>query len=341
MEQVNRVAEELAKWNKIEDRLRKSYKDDLSLNRAFLVEKLSAMDRINVRVRKGASPEERMELRILREQRRAIERKLFPNRLVRLFRRLFVPILVARSERIRAKRVDDGIGAISEQLQKAGLGELKNAVELKIRKGAQNFSVPTSRNINEREQIHVDLRVHGNADKGYRLEGYKATLFVDGKDSGRQHHFQMDNGDLANIHRSGNLLAGRAVKSEADGRWQKFDLNDKDANGNYPVRNIADGTAFELKAALKSLGITEKFSAQKLEEMQSQINAGNIVALTLRSNPDAPEILLSADGQKRSINAHDRSGKAIPSRIGKAEAVGTIIRGIGLSEGKNGKTIGR
>lgn len=142
---ANRVETELNQWRSREDRFSKLFSFDLSSNRALLKEKLHYYDRVAAKYKGTPDVDERFALRVLNQERKRIEKQLYPNLLIRLLRRLLVaPIREQIIIRKDARQAEQNNQLLHIQMRRAGFTGLSAKVEEQIKQGQQQFSVPVS-----------------------------------------------------------------------------------------------------------------------------------------------------------------------------------------------------
>lgn len=321
----NRVGEELAMWNKVHTGLLKNHSKDVELHRAFKLEKLAAFEKITVRIKKGQTPAERIDLRIIKETRNKLEKELYPNYYYRIARRAIVRFVMARSIKselsrdVGQKRTSEVSESLARQLDQAGLGELKRTIAEKIKLGQKNFSVPFSRELNSRERVEYNLRVSSNAKGEVSLAGFKATLYHGNNHTGRSHHFKMKDGNLPDIEAAGHMLAGRPILVEQtnDGlttrQWQQLNLNDRDVDGNYKLRY--SGKNFDLDNAIVVALSDHKILPEALKALTVEMEKGRLANFHYHVDGREERVQLGANPLKRGVDAYNAEGRKIePSK---------------------------
>jgi len=177
---VNRVENALKDWQSKEERFGKLFSDILK-NKPFLQEKLKYFDAVQAKFGRTAGEEERLALRILRQQRNQIEKLLYPNLLVRMVRRIILPIKQQQVVKQADQRTASNEQALKESVIKAGFDNVSNKLEQYIKQGQREFSIPVSYYINEKEKLEFNLLFARDNNGQYQFENYKATLQSDNK----------------------------------------------------------------------------------------------------------------------------------------------------------------
>jgi hypothetical protein len=113
-------------------------------------------------------------------------------------------------------------------------------IDEQIKQGQQQFSLPVSYYINEKERLNHQLAFVKDQSCTYHFDGYKTNLYNESKPSEqRQQSFNTKNGYEIDTTEAYNLLSGRAI--ERNGTWVQLDLNDKDPNGNFQMKEFHSG----------------------------------------------------------------------------------------------------
>lgn len=139
------IEDKLAQWREKEERLSKIFTFDLSSSKAFQREKLRTYDSIARRYRKNKGQDGRLAYRLFREEKRKLEKQLYPNLLVRLARRWAVKPLknlisdafnVARLLIYKAFKMDE-VKPSQQQARKAS-PTLSNVRNIRDKKESQS-----------------------------------------------------------------------------------------------------------------------------------------------------------------------------------------------------------
>src|SRR5690606_38778543 len=271
---VNRVETALNGWRSREERFSRLFSFDLSSNRALMKEKLSYYDRIATTYKGTRDMDERLALKLLRQERNHMEKRLYPHIMVRLLRRL---VVVPIRERIAVKqdslRMEENRQALDRQVQRAGFTGLSEKIGENMNQGQQQFSIPVSRYINEKERLDYRLSFVKDHSGTYRFDGYKADLHNENRpDEKRQQYFGMENGRGVNTTEAYNLLSGRSVQKE--GRWLQLDFNARDALGNFRVKEFHAGYGYNIDQVLQQLPLKELLNQGEADRLRDALKHG-------------------------------------------------------------------
>ncbi|MET6998664.1 hypothetical protein [Chitinophaga defluvii] len=312
---VNRVENDLHQWRSREERFSKLFSFNLSGNKALLKEKLRYYDSVASKYRNTASPDERFALRMLRQERNQIERKLYPNLLLRLLRRLIVPVRQQYILKQEIKQTTANTDALRNTLQRTGFGNVIHKLEENMAKGQAQFSIPVSQYVNEKERLDYNLSFSKDHNGTYSFDGYKAELYNGQKqDIRRQQYFGMDTDNEITASQAYNLLAGRAVLKEqyqSQGKWMQLDFNDKDMQGNFRLREFQTAYGYDLMKALQQLPLKELQEHRSTQKLLDGLKMGDRQAVSFLKDGKEQRFYIEANPQHKSINIYDEHAKKI------------------------------
>ncbi|RKR05187.1 hypothetical protein C8C83_4519 [Flavobacterium sp. 90] len=308
---VNRVEIDLAHWQSKEARLSKLFSASLSIKNTLLKEKLNNYNKILIKYKGTKSTDELFTLRILENERKRIAKELYPNLLNQLIRTFFNSLVV---EPLKTKNYlkdeQKNNEALYDQLRKNGFPDLYNKVEILIRQGHMQFALPVSQYINEKERIDYDLNFSKNEDGYYQFEGYKATLENELKpNENRKHYFKNDELNSFNVEQSYNLLSGRAIQKE--NIWVQFDLNDKDSNDCYRLKEFHSAYGYSIEKEIKKLPLKELRNRTETVKLMDALKQGSRQCVTFLKNRTENKFYIDANPQFKSINIYDENFKKL------------------------------
>lgn len=312
---VNRVEMELNQWRSREERFGKLFSFSLSSNRALLKEKLEYYDRTAAKYKGTPDLDERFALKVLRQERIRIEKQLYPNLIIRLLRRLLVvpfkeQVVIKQNER----RTEQNNQMLHSQLQRAGFSGLSNKIEEHIRQEQPQFAVPVSYYINDKERLDHQLSFVKDQSGQYRFEGYKTNLHDEAKpEEQREQFFSMRTGYNVNAMEAYNLLAGRAIQKE--GTWMQLDMNDKDRNGNFRIKEFHSGYGYDLEKTLQQLPLKELLDKNDADNLRDVLRQGNRQSVSFIKDGNEQRYYIEANPQFKSLNIYDEHSRKITLNI--------------------------
>nr|WP_315238638.1 hypothetical protein [uncultured Flavobacterium sp.] len=291
---VNRVEMELKQWHSREERFSKLFNFSLSNSRSLLKEKLHHYERIGTKFKETKNLEERFALQILKQEKNKILKQLYPNLLVRLVRKLLVaPLIDQIAVHKDVKEEEKNNQSLQEQLQRIGFRDLSDKIEQQIKLGHEQFTIPVSYYINEKEKLDHELSFSKDQSGKYQFDGYKTTLQNELKrDENRSQYFKLQEGNSFDTKQAYNLLAGRAVQKEKS--WIQLDLNDKDASGNHRIKEFNSGYGYDLEKAVQ-LPLKELSNKNEADKLKDDLKQGNRLPVTLIKNGNEHRFYIEAN----------------------------------------------
>lgn len=312
----NRVEKELDQWLKREQRFKTLFSFALDTNRAFLREKLRYYHSLALKYKGIATADEKLTLTVLRQERKAMEKQLYPNLLARLIYKMTSGIVQGGTAIRDRKRYAVSERELKESLQKLGFPEITLRME---HKDKEQFTLPISYYTGENQRMEVDLSVQRDGQGRYRLEGFKATLHRDGEPGkDKSHYFKLGGENQIGAKQAFNLLSGRsvAIGKGQNMYWMQLDFNDRDAQGNYQVKRFYPGYGYDLEKALRQLPIRELNDPEQTRQLLGDLKNGMLREVTLMDGTKQQRILIEANPQFKTLNLYNKKGRKISkSRI--------------------------
>lgn len=129
MEPFNRIETEMKVWRNREERFEKLFPGTLQHNRAFLAEKLKYLHGVQIKFGRANSDDERLALKILRLQRKQLERQLYPGFINRTLRGISRTLILVRNNNRELQRNTVNRKAIIAEVSKMGFGAVSNVLQ--------------------------------------------------------------------------------------------------------------------------------------------------------------------------------------------------------------------
>lgn len=308
---MNRVEMELNEWRSREERFSKLFNFSLSNNRSLIKEKLHHYERIGTKYKGTKNIEERFALKMLKQEKDKILKQLYPNFLVRLVRKLVVaPLIDQIAVRKDTKEEEKNNQSLHEQVQRIGFTDLSGKIEDQIKQGHEQFTIPVSYYVNEKERLNHELSFSKDQSGKYQFEGYKTTLQNESKpEEDRSQYFKMQERNSVDTTQAYNLLAGRAVQKERI--WIQLNLNDKDAGDNHRIKEFHSGYGYDLEKALLQLPLKELSNKTEADKLKDALKQGNRQPVTLIKNGNEHRFYIEANPQFKSVNIYDEHFRKI------------------------------
>lgn len=315
---VNRVENEINQWQAKEQRFEKLFSAAVVKGREFQKDKLAHYDQLQERYGKSPYADERETLRVALLEKRRLEKQLYPGPLVRLLRRLMLMAVKPAISNIQSRQINDNQGQLQQQLSDIGFKNTETTLKHLMSHGKDNFSMPVSWYTGEKERMDFELLFRKQQNGGYKFENYKASLTdMDSPQQKREHLFNFKDESTVTAPQAGNLLAGRSI--EREGSWQQLDFNDKDATGNFRVKQFHQGYGFDLTAALQKLTLKEMKNGSDRDQLLERLGNGEKVEVTIKMNGKEHKIDIEASPQFKTITIYDETGQRLrnPGVLGK------------------------
>lgn len=317
MEQAhNRIEGEFKLWMEKENRIEKLIPGTLEHNRPFLKEKLHFLENLQVKYASSLSAEERLMMRVLDREKDKLATKLYPNPLVRLFRNLFSAIRLLRKTNTYNKLQSDNTAELGKELSRFGFGGLEHKMTEQIKHGKPEFSIPFSYHPRENERLDIDLLFQRKETGEYKFQACAAKLTNTETKLVRSHSFATDQLMKHTQREMANLLSGRPVLSlggEApwkNGKWVQFDLNDKDAQGNYRIREKEEDL-FDVIKAIRDLGVRQKHTGLTDEKLLQMARQGEPINIKVSKNGSDQCFKLELNAFQKSVSLYDAKGNKV------------------------------
>lgn len=308
----NRVENELSRWLSREQRFQKLFSFSLSTNRDFIKEKLRFYRNVTSRFKDQASPEERLTLRMMRHEKRVLEKQLFPNIWIRLVYKAISGITQGVKFVQEQQRQATNIEELKASINKLGFPEV--SIPLEQLGNKNKISIPFSYQVGAKEHIDFDLSLQ-QGNKGYEIKGYMATLHRhNGNPAKISCYFHEEGANKITARQAQNLLSGRAVMTgnKENRHWMQLDFNDRDAKGNYKVKRFYSGYGFDLEKKLCQLPLQELRNKEGLNQLLTNIENGERPEVTLVQDSKKFKIAIEADPRFKSLIGYNAKGQKIP-----------------------------
>lgn len=298
-------------WNEVkrwQARFEKIAPGAFDNSRIFKKEKLKQYDQLLSRTALGLTKEERLTKQALRIQQKSLEKELYPNRYVRLFRNLFQLASIVVERFSEKKHIKKQLSAANQELDKFGLPEVKGKVGKAIQDGKSDLHVPLSESYSEREMLDYKIHITNDADHSSRINGYTASL-SNGKTTVSM---LVENDASVDKEQVRNLLNGRPVNFDGN-IWRVPDLNDRDAEGNIRLKDVVVAD-YSVERELAKLPVAAMETISK-SELINGLKSGKQQEVTLNIDGVDKLITLEANPLKRTLNLYEDGRKVTIDKL--------------------------
>ncbi|MEJ5144647.1 hypothetical protein [Sphingobacterium sp. MYb388] len=327
-------------WNEVKDwqgRFEKLFPTNFLNSIDFKKEKLRMYEQVLSRDAPGLTEDERVSKKALNQERRALEKEVYPNVYVRLFRNILLlakAMVKATVPGFNSSSPSKNLGSIDNKLEKSGLSDWKEPVHQAIRKGKTAMDFSESNTPTENIDYHFKI-AHDERNRPI-LDGYTATL----RDGNNKPTASIHVSEEANLTKENvrALLSGRAINTEGN-VWKMPDLNDRDEHGHIKLKEVVVAD-YNVEQALSKLpikgindntrsGLVEALRAGGRPEVTLTVN-GQDKVVSLEANPIKRDINMYADGRKTTMDKLKDtvmpSKKVVPIVLTKKERVANAKR---------------
>lgn len=302
---INRVEIEFSQWKAREERFSTLFSITPAENKSLLTEKLRQFERIAAKYKSSKNIEEQHSLRLLKMESRRISKQLYPGFISRILRKIIITSQNQISIRDDIKKAEKNFQSLQQQVQRSGFPDLTEKLKTLIEKGHEKFSLPLSYYINEKEKINHSLLFSKNAEGSFEFEGYKSSLHnISLSEENRQHYFKNDQECNFKLHEVYNLLSGRSVQQNES--WYQFDFNDRDASGNYQLKEFRNGYGYDLEKTLKAVPLKAASNKFEFEKLRNTLKQGDRISTVLIKNGKEQLFHIEADPHFKSLTIYDQ-----------------------------------
>lgn len=228
------LEKEIKSFNRTQKRLQKLLGPSAFSSKEYAQEKLRFLRQLRQQYHKGADG---LVMALLRSEERGLEKLLYPNRIIRLLRR------IARKITESPRPAESGAPAASK-LEK----------------------IPFSQPLSSRERLEVEIYFQPSAHRAGKIQAYRARLLKAGRP---EVSFTFKRGKALIAPRVlSNLLRGRPVQLEAKGPWFQLEIRQQQAQ----LRGFTP--SFDLKKSLQALPLKENENPQLQKQLLEKLRRG-------------------------------------------------------------------
>jgi hypothetical protein len=310
MEQFsNRVEQELLQFKAREERLGKLFPSDDAQGSPLLSEKVKHFTYLLTKYKATQNPDELYLLKRIEIEKEKLEKILYPNRLVQMLRKTFH--FLTAEKRYSASFQKESLKSrerLFAAVQRSGFKIPREKMLPELESGRDRFTVSVTNYVNEKEHMDHQLLFVKDISGSYSYEGFKSSLHNGiSSESFREHFFRNGNTSY-NPKDAYHLLSGRAI--EKDGSFMQLDLNDRNAEGSYRIKEFRSDYGFDLKKVIEALPLKDK-NADKIDELSNALRNGEARTAVLEVKEREYSFTLSANPQFKTVDIYDDNLKKI------------------------------
>lgn len=206
---------------------------------------------------------------------------------------------------------------LKEGLKYLGFGEKLNAdLENKIKEQPAEFKLSMVGEFNkgdtkEKVNYSLDFRKSDQTDM-YFFNRYQATLKNDDPSKDVAQTFYITKNAGITAKEAYNLLSGRAVNKDLNNKegqpynaWLQLDLQDKDKNDNYKVKQYHAGYGYDLEMVMAKYPIKEQLNAEEKTKLIKSLEKGNLTQVTFAREGGEDKMYIAANPQYKNLDLYN------------------------------------
>jgi uncharacterized protein (UPF0332 family) len=288
--------DEFVKWKAQHERLQHLFSAEALSSKVYLRRRIDSLKEIERNFRNVSETGSRLALKAISAERRLLENRLYKSRILRIFAGLFFAVksLVTESRQRLASTPVIATAMPRRMNTTAGI----DAPTARLLSAARSNSAVKTYKISDDEIAKVDM-TFAKDQSGYSYKNYMVRHPT--ADGGiKEHSFRIPDGMIVSSRQAYNLVCGRACQTN-DGSWLSLDINDKDRNGNYPLKVYGKDHGFDVSDALKGQPIKELKDEVDRRRIISDLQKGEPVSATYMQNGKRKTITLEANPKIKSV----------------------------------------
>lgn len=270
-----RFEQEQNQWKEWMKRVGSEFGNETLNSAQFQKDYLRHLEGLEIKYRSNANKFEHLELNILREKRREIEKQIYPRLFLRLAYQLFRSREMNKQSKAYNLHSEINYEHLSASLAQKGFSGLDKQLAQHIKSNQPEFRIPVSFQINENSAMSYELRFSKGKNDVYEIQDIKATLKPEQKGAKVSLLYSSISSVELTMKKVYNLLSGRAVE-KSDG-WVMLDINDKDAEGNLRTKVFNNGYGFSLEKLLEQSGIKGIDNVSTRNEILNSLREGDSI----------------------------------------------------------------
>lgn len=265
------------------------------------------------RISVNPSDKEKLFLKVIKTVTSNLQKKLYPNLIVRLFVRAKSLFLDKPGHlRLFEKNSAENLESLKAELKKAGLNSFIGKLDNKLDFESPRIDVESLNKLNDDSKLKIIIHLEKDRFGSYHYNGFTATLIPE---IGEAITCKLSIESNISLIEAVNLLQGRPVYKDYENsdstlsqRWVQVDTKEKTINGESQLISYSPLYDFDLKKEiivhadkLNCFGLTRESIRKGLEQ-------GSTIAFEI---PDKGKFYLNADPGHKTLNFFDQDKKPI------------------------------
>jgi len=225
-----------------------------------------------------------------------------------------VPTVKQEKRLLSSSAKEKNIGRLTEVVNSLGFGadpDLFEALDESLSKGDLNFYLPTEGIFDGQSSMEALLHFHWSDEAArYFLIQFSCTLlYNNGPQSYRTTTFYLYDEKGVTFKEAFNLLQGRSVYTrrslpgeEPFEAWITLDLDHRDGNGDYIIRQYRWHYGYDLEKVLNHYPIQEMNDASEKAHLLTALQRGDLHPVTFVKPRKTEKLLIAANPAFKTIN---------------------------------------
>jgi hypothetical protein len=229
---------------------------------------------------------------------------------------------------------------LTDNIKYMGFGENHKAdLEKSMAEGKAEFQLVHRAEINKKPfEATMNFRKSDSSDM-YFFNNYHASLEKSNGEKAEQ-TFYLNKGKGVTGKEAYNLLDGRAVQKDLvtkEGQpykaWIQLDLENKDKNNNFEVKQFHENYGYDLKAAIEKFAVAEMKDPEKEKALMQSLQKGNVQSVTIEKDCSSHKMFIEANPQYKNVTLYDSNMKMVAKESMEQYKAGVDKVGKAVKEG--------
>ncbi|MBB6108675.1 hypothetical protein SAMN05421821_10290 [Mucilaginibacter lappiensis] len=335
---INRAEQLWQNWEEKQQQLVKLMGTSAESTHAIEQEKYDFMRKGLYRLLVQPNEKEKLYLHAITLVTRNLQKKLYPNPVVRLLHRIKARVFDKPAHlRQFDQQKEAGIEFLKHKFKELGLSSYSGKLENYLDYESRTISIPMTTQLADNGTLNIVVKLEKDKTGAYHFEQYKTTIIKIGQPE-RSHTF--DGETTITAQEAVNLLTGRPVLKSyetAEGliaqKWIQLDFKTNAEAGNFKIKEYhhADGMEKAINEVLPKLGITGLNKKELLNDLQQghqmifDAHAPLNEKLYLEANP-AEQSILIRDQNRQPVSINTLMERKEEAQKLRAENTLTLVK---------------
>ncbi|WPQ61938.1 hypothetical protein SIO70_26605 [Chitinophaga sancti] len=315
---MDRVLDDIMKWNEHEKTLRSLYPDQ---KKKIASEKLTFYEELSAKYNKlPLSDFEKSTFKSADLDRRKLIKDIYPWPL-NIVRNLLTPQLQKMIDQKNELRDQNNFKDVRNELTRLNLGDYIKDLPRHYNKNSEAVTVPIGVYTNELNYIEIEVKFKKDQLQKFHLEALNVSIKnPNGKVIGSRDFIDVAKTDrLFTVLEMGNLVIGRPIGRDeySEGKIQTsyfvLDPNDRDIDQNRKLKEHQPTPAFNIEDIIAKIDFKDKNVPGFRKNIACDIKSGNLVNAEVMVNGESKPFTMVLNLQRKDIIFIDKSGEKFTS----------------------------